>query len=499
MSQPHVDGSVAPRTFVAAGLATGDLIASKYRVERVIGQGGMGIVALATHEALGLRVAVKLLSLAGNAQMKARFQREARAAATLQSRHTTKVWDVGELPDGTPYMVMEYLEGQDLSAIIEKRGPLPLYECVEYLLQACEGLGEAHAAGIIHRDLKPANLFLTFEKDGRPLVKILDFGISKLSGGTADLALTGTMTILGSPLYMSPEQLRATRTADERSDIWSLGIVLFEILSGTVPFNASAITELAIRVVQEPAPSIQRLRADVPAEVAAIIAKCLEKDPNARFQNVLELATALHPFAIASTTEHRVQRMARMSGGPTPSPARPEGLGATSDAWGNQTGGSLHAAARQVSKRSAVPGWAFAFALAACGACILWAGLYWSGKRNARMPLPEDRKHLPALTLMPNASSTPNILPSVAATALPPALPEGRDLQRAAALQPESSVASSVVVAASASAAAEGVRPVPRTATSATGAVSTRKAMPLGTNAPGPHTGKPLALPDDRN
>src|SRR5829696_2386345 len=209
-----------------APVSPGDILAGKYRVERILGAGNMGVVVAATNIALEQLVALKFMlpGKAPNPQQHERFLREARAAARLRSQHVAHVLDMGTLENGAPYTVMEFLEGQDLAAVLAERGPLPVEEAVEYVLQVCEAVGEAHAAGIVHRDLKPANLFLTGDVSGSPCVKVLDFGISKLSGA---LTLTQEKQAFGSPLYMSPEQMNAFKLVDARGDIWALGVILY--------------------------------------------------------------------------------------------------------------------------------------------------------------------------------------------------------------------------------------------------------------------------------
>ncbi len=283
----------------------GQLLAGKYRVERVLGEGGMGIVLAAMNEMLHQRVAVKLLRPGAleNTEALGRFLREARAAAKLRSEHVARVVDTGSLEDGRPYMVMEYLEGQDLGDVIEKASPPPtIAQSVDYVLQVCEAIAEAHGAGIVHRDLKPRNLFLTRTVDGRPLVKVLDFGISKLDDGQENMQLTRTTEVIGSPSYMSPEQLRSARYVDHRTDIWALGVILYELLSGRLPFYASTVTELVAVVLMEREPPLAQLRADVPAQLSNVIGRCLAKRPEDRYQSVLELVHDLEPFGIAGTT-----------------------------------------------------------------------------------------------------------------------------------------------------------------------------------------------------
>ena len=282
----------------------GELLAGKYRVEQVLGAGGMGYVVAALHEQLGQRVAVKLLvpELCENEDSVTRFLREARAAVKIHSEHVARVLDVGELTNGSPYMVMEFLSGRDLSEELDLPGELEIPVAIDYLLQASEAVAEAHSLGLIHRDLKPANLFLTHRPDGSPLVKVLDFGISKAinvddSALEPAPSLTATHSLLGSPAYMSPEQIRRPKHVDTRTDIWSLGSILYELLTRDPPFNADSPLALLAAVVSDPLPSIREKRPDVPVELEVVIAKCLEKNPDNRYQTVAELADALSPFA----------------------------------------------------------------------------------------------------------------------------------------------------------------------------------------------------------
>ncbi len=293
------------------------LLAGKYRVERLLGEGGMGVVLAATNEALRQKVAIKLLRSGALVNSKAlgRFEREARAAASLRSEHVARVLDVGKLEDGRPYMVMEYLEGRDLGDVIDQGPHLAPGEAVDYVLQACEAIAEAHAAGIIHRDLKPRNLFLATTVDGRPLVKVLDFGISKIEDSAEDMSLTRTTEIIGSPSYMSPEQLRASKEVDVRTDIWALGVILYELLSKKVPFEAVTVTELVAVVLMEPTPEIRVTRPDVPEGLAYAINRCLAKRREDRFASINELVGAIAPFgsgAVAGMAE-RISRVAQGS------------------------------------------------------------------------------------------------------------------------------------------------------------------------------------------
>ena len=307
----------------------GEILADKYRVEKVLGVGGMGVVVAAMHIHLGKRVALKFMLPAAlmSATAVERFAREARAAVRLKSEHVAQVLDVGTLASGSPYMVMEYLEGIDLGELLLERGAIPIDDAIEYVLQACEAIAEAHLVGIVHRDLKPRNVFLTTRSDGTALVKVLDFGISKLlahrDGGEDDHALTRTADVMGSPYYMAPEQIRAARDADARTDIWGLGVILFELIAGRVPFLADSLPQLCGLVLTEPPTPLIKLCPSVREGLWVVIQKCLEKDPANRFQTVAELASALegHASARGRVSVERV-RAVRQSG--PAGPQKPE-------------------------------------------------------------------------------------------------------------------------------------------------------------------------------
>ena len=287
-----------------AAVRPGELLAGKYRVERVLGVGGMGIVVAARHEKLDQLVAIKFVrdEVLGTSDAVERFLREARAAVKLRSEHVAKVLDVGTLESGAPYMVMELLEGSDLGQVLTRDGPQPVELAALLMIQACEAVAEAHSLGIVHRDLKPQNLFLTRSVTGAPKLKVLDFGVSKAiglgSGGAAGHgALTSTRAMLGSPLYMAPEQMRSSRDVDGRADIWALGVVLFELLTQRWPFESDSLPNLCLKVVGEPPISVLSLRPDIPPGLAAIIDRCLAKEAAARFASATDLAMALEPFA----------------------------------------------------------------------------------------------------------------------------------------------------------------------------------------------------------
>ncbi|WP_437284709.1 serine/threonine-protein kinase [Sorangium sp. So ce406] len=279
-------------------IAPGDILLGKYRVENVLGRGAMGLVVAARHLALDDRVAIKVLlpKYVQDADILQRFLREGRAAVRIRSRHVVRVADVGTLENGAPYMVMDHLEGKDLAAVLAESGPLPVPVAIELVLQVCEALAEAHAQGIVHRDVKPSNLFLTRNADGSPCVKVLDFGISKMTHAE-DHALTRVGGVLGSPLYMSPEQLRSASDVDGRADIYSLGVVLFQLLTGRTPFVALELAQLVYLVTQGEPQRPRALRPDIPEPLEQVILVALARDRDRRFPTIAELALALVPFA----------------------------------------------------------------------------------------------------------------------------------------------------------------------------------------------------------
>jgi serine/threonine-protein kinase len=343
---PEAPTELAPAIDARAVPMPGQVLAGKYLVERVIGHGGMGVVVSAKHVHLGQRVALKFLNAEAckTQEAVARFLREARAAVQIQGEHVARVTDVGMLESGAPYMVMELLRGADLGQIVKTRGPLTVHEAVEYVLQACEAIAEAHVLGIVHRDLKPQNLFLTQRPDGSPLVKVLDFGISKtpIGGSLFEGNLTSGEVMMGSPKYMSPEQMRSTRDVDARTDVWALGVVLYELLAGAPPFQADTMAGLAAAIQTMPPTALRFVRADVPVELERVIFRCLEKHRDARMPSVAALAEALRPFAPphASVSVERVVRMMKGAqldvrvplvppGAPPPGAVTAEGLAGT--------------------------------------------------------------------------------------------------------------------------------------------------------------------------
>jgi eukaryotic-like serine/threonine-protein kinase len=289
-------------TYSPEDYAVGQVISGRFRVEHVIGIGSMGVVLAARHLELDERVAIKFIrsemqQLPGVLQ---RFAREAKAAVSIKSEHVAQVFDVGTADGIGPYIVMEYLEGCDLAQVLEMEGRLTIRRAVHYVMQACEALAVAHSAGITHRDIKPENLFLTRQGD-LERIKLLDFGISKatLTGKVFGDELSGVENscLLGTPLYMSPEQIRATAEVDHRADIWSLGAVLYELITAHSAFVADSVRQVWTRILETSPTPIADYCPDAPPALAAVIERCLEKDPARRYQNVAELAVALLPFA----------------------------------------------------------------------------------------------------------------------------------------------------------------------------------------------------------
>lgn len=310
----------------------GDRVAGKYRIERVIGTGGMGVVVAARHEQLDQLVAIKFVreEVLESISAVELFVRGARAAVRLKSEHTAKVLDAGTLRSGAPYMVMELLEGHDLGDVLKRVGPVTIGSAVHLIMQACDAVGEAHSAGIVHRDLKPENLFLSRTPNGPMILKVLDFGVSKTDPlvsaapgviGDAQSPIE-LRTLVGSPLYMSPEQMRCSQDVDARADVWALGVVLFELLTLRWPFEAETLGDLYQKVATEPPVPLAKLRPDLPVEFLRVVEICLEKDPAKRFPSARELAMALTPFAGRASSRG-------MPPGPAPSSAAPVSVSST--------------------------------------------------------------------------------------------------------------------------------------------------------------------------
>jgi serine/threonine-protein kinase len=367
------------------GVRAGDILGGKYHVKRVLGVGGMGVVVEAHHVHLDERVAIKLLlsEALQNPEVVARFAREARAAVKIKSEYVARVIDVGILEHGEPYMVMEYLEGCDLAAMIRHKGAFRPDQAVELILQTCEAIADAHAQGIIHRDLKPPNLFCIKRSDGLLAVKVLDFGISKMTArrdSSHEAPMTRTSAVFGSPLYMSPEQMLSTRDVDARTDIWALGVILYEMLTTRSPFDGETLPEVYARISSQPPPPLRDSCPDGPLALESVILKCLEKDRTRRYSNVGELALALLPFAPrrAHASVERIRRIIDLAGlsdtAVAAVPATPSGTSVTVEPIGTSSSSRVYAFAK----------WAIP---AACIGGVLTFGVFtlphWNASDNA--------------------------------------------------------------------------------------------------------------------
>jgi serine/threonine-protein kinase len=366
----------------------GQIIGDRYRIGAIIGEGGMGVVCAATHVGLGTPVAVKLIraNVKHGSESVLRFLNEARTAASLKGEHIARVYDVGQLESGEPYLVMEQLEGIGLDAFIQERGPLKQSEAVDIVLQACEGLAEAHAAALVHRDIKPANLFLALRPDGQFVLKILDFGISKRLLESERKGLTDPGSSLGSPWYMSPEQMKDSSLVDQRADVWSLGVLLFELLTKEWPFRGESIPQVCANVLTSPTPLPSARRPDIDAGLDAVVLRCLEKDPEKRYLGVAALAEDLRRFASRSI------RSSALALGET----QPAG-GAQSDSERPHTPGSLAPIfSRVVRPRSRWSSAGAVVALLAVGALFAGLGLPYAREHYGLPSLAElSRTRLP--------------------------------------------------------------------------------------------------------
>jgi len=386
-------------------LSPGDVVDAKYRIERKLGQGGMGVVYAAEEIELARRVAIKVLLASGNEEAIARFDREARAAAALASDHAVRIFGVGVLPAGRRYMVMEFLDGEDLGETLERSGPLPVAEALRVVCDACDAVEEAHSRGIIHRDLKPANLFYARRPSGNVTVKVLDFGISKALAETRDAAaLTSTSAVMGTPLYMSPEQLKETKSVDARTDIWALGATLYELVTGVPPFRGDSIPELHAAILVGELTPMAKLRPDVPPELDAVVARCLQKLPDDRFATARDLAGALRALPAAQNA-HAPRPVTQSVTAPLPRPAD----GAATKPLELTTNRALEAAGlARAPRRHLAAGLLGAVAVFALGV---------GAKAIVNRPEPE-----PALTSRADDAVDERRPPSVASSA-PPAAP----------------------------------------------------------------------------
>jgi serine/threonine-protein kinase len=468
----------------------GDTIAGKYRVESVLGVGGMGVVVEAVHLELLEKRAIKLMlpESLDNAEAVERFVREARASSRLKTEHVTRVHDVGRLEDGSPYIVMEYLEGQDLRTLLKQRGKIPASEAVWYALEACEALAEAHGAGIVHRDLKPANIFVTRRADGTPCVKVLDFGISKILGAP-DLEMTKTQAVLGSPSYMSPEQMRSARTVDARTDIWSIGIILYRLVTGEAPFKADSITELVTKVLHSPARPPSQLVPDLPPGFDAVLMRCLERELEKRYANVGELSAALAPYA-PEEARGSVERIARLLAGTSlgrgalPPPSAPRSTpsrGVSGDAWAATAFGPGTISMRRW-KVVALAGGSLALALA--GGVSLVASLRMGNRSEAT----------PAAAL----SAEEAVAPKQAPAQPPPVVQPSATMQPQAAPNPAPAEPAPVVSASASASAAPRATAVPVTTAPRAVALRPKAAEPQKPADPPPPAPAPAPTAKNR-
>jgi serine/threonine-protein kinase len=418
----------------------------------------MGVVVAAMHEQLAQRVAIKMLlpEVKARASAVTRFTREARAAAAIRGQHVARVLDVGELDDGVPYIVMEYLEGHDLADTLASRGPLPPEEAVAYILQACEAIAEAHAAGIVHRDLKPSNLFVTTGPDGSPLVKVLDFGISKALLAAGAGTLTTTSSFVGSPVYSPPEQLLHAHDVDGRADIWSIGTILFEALSGRPPFVGDSVMHVASKIFHETPTKLETLRPDLDGQLCAVVMRCLEKKPDDRFADVRALAQALAAFAPSHSAS--AERVARIVAASRPS-SEVAALADTALASKVPSGETPHPLVAAQTTPTAPRRWALL--LAALGTAGALAAIV-----SVTVGRPPRKEVLPTETAPSAAAPTPSAVAGPIESATEPAPREARSAagaERASAVQAEAGPPSATDPTASVSSGAvRAPAPVPK-------------------------------------
>jgi serine/threonine-protein kinase len=412
----------------------GEVIAGKYRLDRILGAGGMGVVVGATHLQLDKRIAIKFMSplLLYNEDGLQRFMQEARLAARIQCEHVVRVFDVASLEDGTPYIVMEQLEGEDLRVLLQHRGRLPPASAVDYVLQAGEAIAEAHIAGIVHRDLKPGNLFCCKRMDGSRLVKVLDFGVSKLLP-RADVAQppgpsTGPHVVMGSPAYASPEQLREPGKVDPRTDIWSLGAILYELVSGKPPFAGDTFLELCTRVSNEPPTPLRVACPEAPPELAAIVERSLAKNADDRFRTVADFARALAPCAPSRSllSIERIENIIRCStartGGGSSSPSsRSRDEARCERTLPSQPEPPLHHGSKQPPLRG-VPKWVVWVVTVSAATAGLGGGIALLATHRASAPASPAPAPAPASALASAPAPEPAVLAPVAAppSASPP-------------------------------------------------------------------------------
>lgn len=355
----------------APPVVPGTILDGKYKVERILGQGGMGLVVEARHLPDDARVALKLLlpDNAAEPAAAARFLRGASTLEKLKSEHVTRVYDIGKLDDGAPCIAMELLEGRDLARTLSLSSVLPVADAIDYVLQACEAIAEAHAQGIVHRDLKPSNLFLSRRIDGSPIVKVLDFDNALITGDGGETLTRGAAT-MESVLYVSPEQMQQGREVDHRTDIYTLGITLYELIGGKHPFYAETLPQLCAEILTGTPAPLSTLRPEVPEELAQVIAKAYARDREGRYPTVADFAVALAPFA-PPRSQAKIDHIARMAGLPVPvvgtviASAMAEGAAAPPDATSTRATDEASTSATPLPSTAPAPAPAAASSLAA--------------------------------------------------------------------------------------------------------------------------------------
>jgi serine/threonine-protein kinase len=384
---------------LAHALAPGAVIDGKYAIEDTVAEGGIAVVVRAMHTGLGQRVAIKYLKphALTKPDIVARFAREASLTAQIASENVVRVTDVGNVSGAGPYMVMEYLVGRDLGSVLEEGGALPIERAVDYVLQACDALAEAHALDIVHRDIKPENLFLAQRTSNTAILKIIDFGISKVAPKRGEDGSWAHQTDpddpFGTPLYMSPEQLWSPSAVDRRTDIWALGVVLFELVTGVPPFEGEGLAELCTNIIAVPPKRLRALLPGAPEALEAAILKCLEKDPAKRFRNVGQLAEELAPFgapnAISRVTRiGRVVRRGRNSSLP-PTPAAFAPVGALLPARSPISSDAIRPQPTvRIPGRRGWPPRRMIVAALGCLAVVMVIGLALFARRSPREPAP---------------------------------------------------------------------------------------------------------------
>jgi serine/threonine protein kinase len=485
----------------SALVAPGAVVAGKYRLDAIVGEGGMGAVWSATHTGLGQAVAIKFINkeFVTSTDALRRFDAEAKAAAQLRSRHVIQVFDNGILEDGTPYIAMELLRGENLYARVHRAGPIPLPEAVEILAQCCRALGRAHAAGIVHRDIKPDNIFLAQSDEEPLLVKILDFGIAKFNAGPNDHGATRTGAVVGTPLYMSPEQARGLKTIDHRTDIYSLGLVAYTMFTGNLAFSSESFGDLLLQICTAPLPSLRASAPWLPPAMEGWFQRACAREPNHRFASAQEFAESLRAAAeMGSRASALPASMPNMSGpqqgvgavstggyrAATGNPAHAQSVG--TDAVMSRSGGGLAGSSAPVSKSKApvIAGAIFGLLVALGGAAFFVLNGHHGGGDANTAPQPSA-----AATHAPAAPTTPATAP------LPPtptALPGSAE--PAATLAPETP-------APSASVHAVGTPATPTTPATPVGAVHPPPVVHPGSNVPNisaPPTPRPPTAPTSK-